>query len=752
MKKYDTGRTFYRYFLSYITILFLAIILVWIISLQYISKTFGSSIAQNTYRSLKQSNVNIEDMVRQMFNICYLTQTESQLQHINSDSGVTDRMTASSVLARYASVCSFAERILYYTENQKHIYMSSESITPELFFGRQYVYDHHTVDDFHDAISLENGLVVWGLETVTIPVNKTGRYLTVFVSVFNSPAIYQTKLIFLIPEKNIKSFFSSVTQGTGTSVFLFDQEMNPIYVLDEKTDLVHMVSTLKSISGGEMQRYTIDGEDYYIWGVRSSVTGWTLAAAIPVSIAESGLTRQRNITSLAMISILIAGSISAFFLSRYNYKPIRLLIHATVPCAKMTVHDDEMNVIADEIYRLSLQNEKLHRRMKLQLAADRNDFCGKLLHGCECTDTLRKQAQEYSISLDSRYYYVAAFVVKPAVSTQLSVNALNTLNTQILSFFTEYPQVLLYRSNPDPRRMALILSLNEPEPIETSFLLLRDHLETAFNINIAIGISICCQSVSDLGEAYRQSCQALDERIVYGSSSVYLYNDQEVLDNILQHYPSKELEKLQWNLLQLDANNTTMLITEIITLLREKHMSVSGVRMICYDIANTIMKCFSNLAVDSSFKLPSETLEEIVSFNTVEELLSLLTCLINDTCKAIQHMNHEQKKKRIHTLIQYIEDHYHLENFSINMMADHFNISLSNLSHYFKTHTDQTISEYVQEIRFTESCRMLKETDDSIQVICSKIGMLNVSSYIRRFKQIYGITPGSYRESAQKLS
>ena len=82
-------------------------------------------------------------------------------------------------------------------------------------------------------------------------------------------------------------------------------------------------------------------------------------------------------------------------------------------------------------------------------------------------------------------------------------------------------------------------------------------------------------------------------------------------------------------------------------------------------------------------------------------------------------------------------------------MADHFSLTASNLSHYFKNCTGQGILEYVQALRKKEACRLLAETDDPVQIVGAKVGMSNVSSFIRSFKQQTGLTPGQYRKQAR---
>ena len=93
----------------------------------------------------------------------------------------------------------------------------------------------------------------------------------------------------------------------------------------------------------------------------------------------------------------------------------------------------------------------------------------------------------------------------------------------------------------------------------------------------------------------------------------------------------------------------------------------------------------------------------------------------------------------------YIGENCFDEMFSLQAMAERFSLTPSNLSHYFKNCTGMGLSEYVQEVRRNEACRLLADTDESIQEIGRRVGMPNVSSFIRSFKQQTGLTPGQYR-------
>lgn len=47
----------------------------------------------------------------------------------------------------------------------------------------------------------------------------------------------------------------------------------------------------------------------------------------------------------------------------------------------------------------------------------------------------------------------------------------------------------------------------------------------------------------------------------------------------------------------------------------------------------------------------------------------------------------------------------------------------------------------------SEAKRMLESTDMKVQSILEAVGYLDIASFSRKFKQIYGVSPGKYREN-----
>ena len=126
-------------------------------------------------------------------------------------------------------------------------------------------------------------------------------------------------------------------------------------------------------------------------------------------------------------------------------------------------------------------------------------------------------------------------------------------------------------------------------------------------------------------------------------------------------------------------------------------------------------------------------------------------CLLNATRQTV--MPHEvivvdnrSTDSTVAMVEQFIKDHGLHENFSVQYMADYFSMSASKLSNVYKKKTGNTIMEHVTQIRMAMAEQLLLSEDPvyTVNEIVEKIGYNNTSSFIRKFKSIYGVTPGQY--------
>lgn len=86
------------------------------------------------------------------------------------------------------------------------------------------------------------------------------------------------------------------------------------------------------------------------------------------------------------------------------------------------------------------------------------------------------------------------------------------------------------------------------------------------------------------------------------------------------------------------------------------------------------------------------------------------------------------------------------EGITLNEAAEYSGFTPSYFSLKFHEHTGVTFKEYVDKLRLSYSENLLISTNLSITEVCFSSGFKNVSNFIRRFSEKYGVSPTKYRQ------
>jgi PAS domain S-box-containing protein len=136
--------------------------------------------------------------------------------------------------------------------------------------------------------------------------------------------------------------------------------------------------------------------------------------------------------------------------------------------------------------------------------------------------------------------------------------------------------------------------------------------------------------------------------------------------------------------------------------------------------------------------------------NKPETLPELQTRLLN-TFRRITGYYHQYHKQRADVLLQkllrYLEQHYTDSTLSLTSIAEAFKLTPSYISEYFKERSGINYVEYLAMLRITKAKELLVTHPDlKIYDIGVQVGFLNTETFIRTFKRIEGISPGTYRK------
>lgn len=104
----------------------------------------------------------------------------------------------------------------------------------------------------------------------------------------------------------------------------------------------------------------------------------------------------------------------------------------------------------------------------------------------------------------------------------------------------------------------------------------------------------------------------------------------------------------------------------------------------------------------------------------------------------------EMLPENLRMLQSYIDENYG-QITSVNMVAGHFFYSREYVSRLFKKHFDITISDYIMKRRIAESQLLILKGVSLIDT-AYRVGFGSLSTFIRAFRKVTGMTPSEYRK------
>lgn len=111
---------------------------------------------------------------------------------------------------------------------------------------------------------------------------------------------------------------------------------------------------------------------------------------------------------------------------------------------------------------------------------------------------------------------------------------------------------------------------------------------------------------------------------------------------------------------------------------------------------------------------------------------------------SVVHTGSDEAAVRLAEIYEYLTLHFS-ENLSMQQISEHFFISASYLSRFFRRKTQKTVMQALTEIRLAHAATMLTTKSASIEEVCFQCGFPNLHALTAAFRKAYGMTPSEYR-------
>jgi AraC-like DNA-binding protein len=136
-------------------------------------------------------------------------------------------------------------------------------------------------------------------------------------------------------------------------------------------------------------------------------------------------------------------------------------------------------------------------------------------------------------------------------------------------------------------------------------------------------------------------------------------------------------------------------------------------------------------------------IDKLISFFQLLKLISESKNLTRLSVAPAQNKFSQVEGKRMNDILQFTFRNS-LRKIKIEEVAEVANLSSEAFCRYFKLRTRKTYTNFLNEVRVSNACKMLIEKEKNVQEICYEVGFSNLSHFNRTFKKVTGKTPKAY--------
>ncbi len=496
----------------------------------------------------------------------------------------------------------------------------------------------------------------------------------------------------------------------------------------------------------------------------SEVRDWKYVSITPATVYAGQVSRMRNLIVASILASLLFGGVAAWLLSRRNYRPVDELVRSVGRRVGLPERADydEYRFIQEAMDDTFGENEKMNELLRRQNAALRSAFLVKLLKGSvEDPALIARAAESHALRFDADRFGVLLFYIldfsrlPPAPAEETSEETLERAQSLIAATVED----VAGRAGRGwvtevDRMLACIVNLDSPDAEQGRQRLQALARQASEAVLDTSGVAVLT-SVSDVHEspfgiatAYQEAVSVMEYERALDVGEIMSYAQIRASHGSYRY--SIETEQQLINCIRAGDLDTARTIVQ--TVFRENlaQGALSGDRTRCllFDMASTMMKTMSELTTlaDQVFLEKLDVVNRLMRCEKVSDMKRQMLDILDQLCRYIQQNRKPRKDQFIRTVIEFIEATYQDPNLSVSSIAERFQLTPTYLIRLFREQTGEGVFHFVTRIRMDRATKLLADKAFSIHDVARKVGYYSPTAFIRAFKKLEGVTPGSFKE------
>ncbi|RAV18911.1 helix-turn-helix domain-containing protein [Paenibacillus contaminans] len=741
-------KLFYQYMISYIVVLLLPIIIIGLTVYSYFIQLLRDEVIRGNLNLLAQVKDTIDVKMNEFGNIAYHIASNPNLTPYAATKNAYSEMNAILELRNYSSANHLIHDMLLYYRGGEKLYSPYSAYDALTYTDKIFRYEAWKAEDFYKTIETIDKPLLRSAETVAM--NSPERFITYLLPIpYRDVKPYGTA-VFLIKEDAFRDMIKKSFGDYGGNTIILNGEGKLITSLSniEESQLNELLLAMPMERQNGSQTVRLSRNDYIVSYIKSESLGWSYVSLVDKNKVMNSIQLAKQRTLFGLLFVLIVGSIVIYYVTSLNYKPIkRLKTLADRTLKQPQRNGNELESIQSAFRYISDNNDELIRKISSSKPALKNYLLLNLLKGdFQDVEEFNRRGEAADFRLTKRQLWVA--IVYFSKKEQESGMHGDLIIKEVEGLLPE--QIEGYgKENVEEGTLTFIFGTDEDseQVIKTYLLRVQEHMLSEHGLQATVGVGNPYRNVGEIGKSYIEACSAIDYRLIKGHGQIIFFSEITLRSGTRDSwYPKSEWERLKLYIVRGNTEEVEFYLNQLIATMKGEQIPLYMAKCMCYDLINVIFAIMYELNLDLKNQQKSyPDVMTLTEFETVDELAELVRTISIDICGMIRDRKESGNVQLQDRMIAYIHEFYGSYHFSVQMMADDFQMSASYLSRYFKDQAGQTLTQYVNSVRMDKAKRLLREGNENLNEIVTQIGYGSVPGFIRKFKETEGLTPGEYR-------
>ncbi len=736
-----TKKIFFQILLSYLVIMVTPLLILGYASFNFFAKFYDREVLNNRVNSLYRVQNTFDIFINQMNAHAYslLNSTEFATANIKNEYG--NFYDVKRKLSGVVLTNNFIDDVIYINKEIQCIFTTETVFDYHNFklFGSGYDIPEAATDDY----LLPDRRSYW------LPLQqlyrKPEKVLTYGVTNKTGQSRATAAVFFQINYKTLCKLAGDSLEAAGACIIISDNHYNLLYSSDQhfSNSSWQVWRRLAGKENDQPVEIVIHSKRFIGFQSQSTASFINYVVLIPYQKLTAPIESQKVLFMFCMVAIAVLGTLFIAYFMKINYTPIRSLNkHLASIFGENQDGLNELEAVEKALVTITNRNTSLVRE-KVTLKLIRGGYAS--------LEELEREGGTIGYRLAGPSFRVVVCSIADPAGTDSAVVPYQEIARYIENSLNSSFDITVVEYGEDKAVFVVVSGEREElSVIKEKLYQVKNVIESVFQLSLSIGAGSIC-NINNIKESFTEASTISKYYLTNGAGDVNFPEDIDSNKIPLLAYTNHAIDAM-YNAIKHGQEERVRFAMDILIKQISEARELRFAANLASDIVTTALKAIQELNI--SFFAANQKYLAIVdardSLQSIGEIIDALNLLTGEIVALVIDEQEVETAdgsglKSFKQVVEFTSEHLSEATFSVKLLANHFGMSISNFSHYFKKQTGHTVSDYIALLRFEKAKELLRTTDLNLQDIANQCGYVHISTFMRQFKRRENTTPANYR-------